>query len=318
MEVAHDAEVGNLEDGGKLVLVDGDDELALLHAGKVLDGAADAAGHVEGGAHGLAGLAHLAAGVHDAGVDHGAAAGDFAAELFGQGLELGEAVLGAYAAATADEDFGLADVGDGLLFLDGLDELHAGDLLLVEAHLKVDDLALAALVGGHFLHDAGADGAHLRAVVLAEDGGHEVAAEGRTGHAELVGLVVADLQLGGVGGEAGAVAGADAGAEVAADGGGADEHDARLLALDDGGDGLGVGLGHVVLQQVVVDNHDLVGTVLYEGLCEGFDVLAEEHGDDLLLVGVGQLAGFAQQLEGHILQFAVALFGKHVYVFIIC
>ena len=78
VEVAHDAEVGHLEDGGELVLVDGDDEFALLHAGEVLDGAADAAGHVEGGADGLAGLAHLAAGVYDASVDHGAAAADFA------------------------------------------------------------------------------------------------------------------------------------------------------------------------------------------------------------------------------------------------
>ena len=318
VEVAHDAEVGDAEDGGELVFVDGDDEFALLHACEVLDGAADAAGHVEGRADGLAGLADLAAGVHDAGVDHGAAAGDFAAELLGEGAELAEAVLGANAAAAADEDLGLADVGDGLLFLDGLDELHAGDLLLIEAHLKVDDLALAALVGGHLLHDAGADGAHLRTVVLAEDGGHEVAAESGTRHAELVGLVVADLQLGGVGCETGAVAGADARAEVAADGGGADEHDGGLLALDDGGDGLGVGLGHVVLQQVVVDNHDLVGTVLYEGLCEGFDILAEEHGDDFLVVGVGELAGLAEELKSHILQFAVALLGKHIYVFIIC
>ncbi len=318
VEVTHDAEVGHLEDGGELVLVDGDDEFALLHAGEVLDGTADAAGHVEGGTHGLAGLAHLTAGIHDAGVDHGAGAGDFAAELFGESFELGKAVLGTDAAATADKDLGLADVGDGLLFLDGLDELHAVDFLNVEVHVEVDDLAFAAGVGGHFLHDARADGAHLRAVVLAEDGGHEVAAEGGTGHAELMGLVVADFQLGGIGSEAGAVAGADTGTEVAADGGGANEHDAGLLALDDGGDGLGVRLGHVVLQQVVVDHHDFVGTVLDEGLGEGLDVLAEEHGDDLLVVGVGELAGLAEELKSHILQFAVALLGKHVYVFIFC
>ena len=318
VEVAHDAEVGDAEDGGELVFVDGDDEFALLHACEVLDGAADAAGHVEGRADGLAGLADLAAGVHDAGVDHGAAAGDFAAELLGEGAELAEAVLGANAAAAADEDLGLADVGDGLLFLDGLDELHAVDFLDVEVDVEVGDDALAAGVGGHLLHDAGADGGHLRAVVLAEDGGHEVASEGGTGHAELVGLVVADFELGGVGGEAGAVACADAGAEVAADGGGADEHDAGFALGDDGGDGLGIGLGEVVLQQVVVDHEDLVGAVLDEGGGEGLDVLAEEHGDDLLLVGVGQFAGLAQQLEGHILQFAVALLGKHVNVFIFC
>ncbi len=126
------------------------------------------------------------------------------------------------------------------------------------------------------------------------------------------------VALGGIGGEAGAVAGADAGAEVAADGGGADEHDAGFALFDDGGDGLGIGLGEVVFQQVVVDCDDLVGAVLDEGGGEAFDVLAEEHGDDLFLVGVGQFAGFAQQLEGHVLQFAFALLGKHVYVFVFC
>ena len=131
-----------------------------------------------------------------------------------------------------------------------------------------------------------------------------------------MGFVVGDLQLGGVGGEAGAVAGGDAGAEVAADGGGANEHDAGLLLGDNLSDGLGVGLGEVVLQQVVVDHEDAVGAVLDEGLGEGLNVLAEEHGDHLLVIGVGELASLAEKLKGHILQFAVALFGKHVNVFI--
>ena len=68
----------------------------------------------------------------------------------------------------------------------------------------------------------------------------------------------------------------------------------------------------------MVDNHNLVGTVLDEGLGEGLDILAEEHGDDLLVVGVGELAGLAEELKSHILQFAVALLGKHVNVFIFC
>ena len=135
MEVADDAEVGHLEDGGELVFVDGDDEFALLHTGEVLDGTADAASHVEGGTDGLTRLTDLTAGIHDAGVDHSTAAGDFATEFVGEGLELAEAVLGTDTTATGDEHLGLADIGDGLLFLDGLDEFHAVDLLLVEVTL---------------------------------------------------------------------------------------------------------------------------------------------------------------------------------------
>lgn len=36
--VAYDAEVGNTENGGEFVLVDGDDEVGFLHTCKVLDG----------------------------------------------------------------------------------------------------------------------------------------------------------------------------------------------------------------------------------------------------------------------------------------
>ncbi len=39
VQVTNDAVVGDLEDGGVLVLVDGDDELGGLHAGQVLDSA---------------------------------------------------------------------------------------------------------------------------------------------------------------------------------------------------------------------------------------------------------------------------------------
>ena len=71
VEVTNDAQVCHTEDGGKLVLVDGDDEVALLHTGKVLDGTADTASHVEVGTNGLSGLTHLALVRHHAVVNHG-------------------------------------------------------------------------------------------------------------------------------------------------------------------------------------------------------------------------------------------------------
>ena len=71
VEVTNDAQVCHAEDGGKLVLVDGDDVIALFHTGEVLDGTADTASHVEAGTNCLTGLAHLALVRHHAVVNHG-------------------------------------------------------------------------------------------------------------------------------------------------------------------------------------------------------------------------------------------------------
>src|SRR4051812_49783948 len=59
--VPHDAVVGDLEDRRLLVLVDGDDRLRGAHPGEVLDGARDADGDVQVGAHDAARLADLVA-----------------------------------------------------------------------------------------------------------------------------------------------------------------------------------------------------------------------------------------------------------------
>src|SRR5215207_855528 len=70
VQVADDAEVGQLEDRGLGVLVDGHDGLRGLHAGAVLDRTGDADGDVELRGDGLAGLPHLEAVGVEAGV-HG-------------------------------------------------------------------------------------------------------------------------------------------------------------------------------------------------------------------------------------------------------
>src|SRR3954454_24767347 len=72
VEVADDAEIGELEDRGVGVLVDRHDVLGGLHADLVLDGAGDAGGQVELRRDRLAGLADLARVRVPAGVDHGA------------------------------------------------------------------------------------------------------------------------------------------------------------------------------------------------------------------------------------------------------
>ena len=84
---ADQAVVGDLEDRRLLVLVDGDDDLAVLHAGEVLDRARDADRDVELGRDDLAGLADLVVVRHEAGVDRGARGADRGAELVGERLE---------------------------------------------------------------------------------------------------------------------------------------------------------------------------------------------------------------------------------------
>jgi hypothetical protein len=90
-KIADDAVVGHLEDRRFLVLVDGDDDAAVLHAGEVLDGARDADGDVEVRRDDLAGLADLPVVRHEARVDRGARGAHRRAELVGERLEhLGE------------------------------------------------------------------------------------------------------------------------------------------------------------------------------------------------------------------------------------
>ena len=82
-QVADQAVIGDLEDRRFFVLVDGDDHLAVLHAGEMLDGAGDADGDIEFGRDDLAGLADLVVVGHEAGVDRGARGADRGAELVG-------------------------------------------------------------------------------------------------------------------------------------------------------------------------------------------------------------------------------------------
>ena len=51
--------MGHLEDRGVGVVVNGDDDIRGLHTGQVLYSAGNAAGDVELGANGLAGLSYL-------------------------------------------------------------------------------------------------------------------------------------------------------------------------------------------------------------------------------------------------------------------
>ena len=286
MQVADDAVVGDAEDRRERVVVDGQDARALVHAGAVLHGAADAAGDVELGTDGGAGLADLVVVGDPARIHGGAAGADDAADRAGQLLDQREALARADPDAAGDDDARALEV-DALLLLDALHQ-RDDEVLVAQHHAGADGDALLGARDGHgddapvappvllrHDHDALAHGGHLRPVQRADDGGDDVAAERRPDLVEQVLVllalerVVADAQVGAVGGEAGAQGAGHARREVAAGGGGAVEDDLRLVLADEAGDDLRVRLRQVLREVGVGDEVDGVGAAGDEGRARG-------------------------------------------------
>src|SRR4029079_19034803 len=86
-EIGDEAVIGDLEDRRFLILVDGDDDLRVLHAGQVLDGARNADRNIEIGSDDLAGLADLIVVRHEARIDRRARRANGSAELVGDLVE---------------------------------------------------------------------------------------------------------------------------------------------------------------------------------------------------------------------------------------
>src|SRR5688500_2103310 len=93
-QVADQADVGDLEDRRVLVLVDGDDDLAVLHSGKVLDRAGDTDGDINLRSDDLAGLTDLVILGRIAGVDRDADSADSSSKLVGERVDQGVELLG--------------------------------------------------------------------------------------------------------------------------------------------------------------------------------------------------------------------------------
>ena len=144
VQVADDAEVGELEDRRVRVLVDRDDRARALHADLVLDRAGDADRDVELRRDGLAGLADLRRVRVPARVDDGARRGDRAAERLRELLDEREALGRAEPAAAGDDDVGVLDrraLGSSAVRL--LDQLGARRAVL-ELDRDVADVGGAA------------------------------------------------------------------------------------------------------------------------------------------------------------------------------
>ena len=85
-QVSFQTEVSHLEDGGFWILVDGHDDLRILHTGQVLDGAGDTANDIQLWRNDLAGLTDLQVVGSVARVHGSARSTDGGAQLVGQGV----------------------------------------------------------------------------------------------------------------------------------------------------------------------------------------------------------------------------------------
>jgi hypothetical protein len=118
-QIADHAIVSHGEDRSFFILVDGDDDLGVLHAGQVLDGAGNTDSDIQLRGHDLAGLTDLHVVRHETGVNGGAGSTDGGAQLVGQAVEDLEVVAIAHAAAAGNDDLGgrqFRTVGLGQLF----------------------------------------------------------------------------------------------------------------------------------------------------------------------------------------------------------
>src|ERR1035441_10020672 len=110
-QIADAPEVGQLEDRGLRVLVNGDDRLRGLHAGPVLDRAGNADRHVQLRRDGLAGLADLELVRVPPGIGDRAGRADGRVERIGQRLDDLETHGPSGATPAGDHDRRLGQVG---------------------------------------------------------------------------------------------------------------------------------------------------------------------------------------------------------------
>ena len=268
MEVADDAEVGHPEDGGLLVLVDGDDVGRALHPHQVLRGAGDSAGQVHGRLHDLAGLAHLVRVGHPAGIDDRPGGAGGALEEAGQRLDQLVRLGCAEATTTRHHDGRLVQLRTGGLLGEAvLDRRAAGVAEVAGIEAADGGGATAGRLGRERL------GPHEEygGAVAGEAGGD---VDGATEHGlDPEEAAAVDDQVDHVGDDRCVDLGGQAAGDVAAVVAGGGQHNVRAVAGGDGaGDGRGdPGTGQAVAQ--VTDGQDRGGAVLAELGGDGGSVL---------------------------------------------
>src|SRR5829696_5963911 len=300
VEVADDAEVGELEDRGVRILVDRHDVLRGLHADLVLDRAGDARREVQLRRDGLARLPDLRRVGVPAGVDHRARRGDGAAERLGELLAELEALRLAEPAAAGHEEVGVLDVHVGAALLAALDHRRL-EGVRGELDLHVLDRCLAgAVLGGLERVEAADDDAGLADIAHVDD--RRVLEDRSLGDE----LAVLRLDRRDLHGHAGAEARGQAGADLEAEQAAAEQRVLEAVLGDD--------LGHHVDDRLreplrALGAVDLGRAVLAERGAElvGEIVAADDDGRGLLAQLLGELRSLGDGAERVLVELALVV-----------
>ena len=283
----------------------------------MLDGTGNAAGHIQVRTHRLAGLPHLAGMIHHPGIHHGAGRGDLAAQLAGQRLQFVEPGPVVHAASAGNQHLGFGNILAATGLAGAFQQFHL-DFRSVENGTEGTDFALPLRLRLPLAHHTGTHRGHLRTVVRADDGRHQVAAESGTGHPELLRaiLLFGNLQLGAVGCQAGFQPCRQPRRQVTPDGGGTVQHNAWPVFHNHLINHLRILLRQVFLQLRAVGHQHLVGAHRYQLLRLVADALTQQHGHHLFARNSGQVTRLAYQFVSHRLDLAFTLFCKHKYVLV--
>ena len=283
----------------------------------MLDGAGNAAGNEQRGTNRDASLSNLALVLNVAEVYRSTAASDRAAKSIGEIVEKFEILLRPDARAACDDNARTLEV-DVRMAADDFEDFD-GNLDAVQPRLMADDFAGPA--GNFFerLHDALAHGRHLRPVAGVDDCRDDVAAERRTDLKEdviesLLRLrvrILADLEIGAVGGEAAAQFGGHGRREVAPHVRRAKYHNLRRTFLDHGNERMAIRLTAENLESRIFDEVDLVGASFKKRLRERLDAIAHQNRCQRNAKPVRKFTSLAEEFARDVAQNSVFLFGEY-------
>ena len=276
----------------------------------MLDGAGDAAGDVDLGTDGFAGLADLAVARHPAGIDGTAGSSHHTTQLVGQFLQHGKVLRTHHTPSTRDDELGSGDINSTLVVrvADNFD--HFGENALFGNGERVaDNRPLSSLPQLRHRHDIGAHGGHLGAELVAHDGGHDVAAKSWTGLHQVAFVVY--TEAGAVGGQAGADPGGNRSGKVAPHSGSTHQDDFRLVFIDEVAASFDVGFGTVMLVDRSIEQVDFGGAVRNGFTAEVLDILTDHDRAKLHTQAAGKSCSDSQQLPGDLGRFTFGLLDKY-------
>ena len=317
IEVSDNTVVRNRENRRGGIGVDRDDLFTFAHSGAVLDRAADAAGDVQLRTDRHTGLADLMIMVNPAGINRRTGCSDFAAESLCQFVNQLEVFLGTDSVAARYNDLGAFQI-HGFILTNTLN--HFDDRLFRrQSHIDFDDLAGRIRLGFRHLHDALADGHHLRIVPGVDNGRNDVSAECRTDLHQFVFIEflvdfvikIVDPQIGTVGGESGELLGSDARSEFASFHGRAEQQDVRFMFTDQVHDDFGERQNRKRLQTRIIGEIDFFAAVLEQRAAAAFHIGAEQNGFNIDAERGRKFHALADEFQTDVRDLAAFLLNKN-------